>query len=78
MDWRQWIERRPGVLAGKPVFKGTRLSVEFVLERLSDGSTEADMLNAYPTLRPEHIRAALACAAVAVHASPTLVDAATG
>lgn len=59
MDWRPYIEQRPGIMLGKPVIKGTRLTVELLLERLSDGETPADLLDSYPRLRPEHIRAAL-------------------
>jgi uncharacterized protein (DUF433 family) len=72
MNWRDHIEQRPEVLAGKPVFKGTRLSVEMVLERLGDGATEADLLEAYPRLRPEHIRAAQAYAAAALASDETV------
>ncbi len=63
MKWQDYIERRPDVMVGKPVFKGTRLTVELILERLGDGATEADLLDTYPTLRPDHIRAAQAFAA---------------
>jgi len=63
VDWRQFIERKPGVLGGKPVIKGTRISVQLILERLGDGWTEAELLDAYPHLTPEHIRAAQAYAA---------------
>jgi uncharacterized protein (DUF433 family) len=66
MDWHIYIEQRPEVLCGKPVFKGTRLSVQLLLERLADGWTTADLLASFPTLRPEHIQAALACAAEAL------------
>jgi uncharacterized protein (DUF433 family) len=63
MDWREFIESKPDVMTGKPVFKGTRLTVEFVLERLSQGATQEDLLRSYIGLRPEHIQAALAYAA---------------
>lgn len=66
MRWQDYIERRPDVMMGKPVFKGTRLTVEHVLQRLGDGATEADLLDAHPRLRPEHIRAAQAYAADAL------------
>jgi len=66
MDWRQYIEQRPDVMLGKPVIKGTRLTVELILERLSDGDSEADLLDSHPRLRPEHIRAALAFAAASL------------
>jgi uncharacterized protein (DUF433 family) len=59
-------------MLGKPVFKGTRLTVELVLERLADGSTEQDLLQSFPNLRPEHIRAALAYAAAALSSEETL------
>lgn len=58
MNWQDYIEQRPDVLVGKPVFKGTRLAVEFILERLGDGATEDDLLASYPRLTREHIRAA--------------------
>lgn len=66
MRWQDHIERCPDVMLGKPVFKGTRLTVELILERLGDGATDADLLAAYPRLRPEHIRAAQAYAAASL------------
>ncbi len=63
MNWQDYIDRDPEVMLGKPVFKGTRLTVEFVLERLGQGATVEELLDAYVGLRPEHIRAAQAYAA---------------
>jgi uncharacterized protein (DUF433 family) len=63
MDWRQYIEQHPDVMLGKPVIKGTRLTVELILERLGDGWSSADLLEAYPDLRPEHVQAAQSYAA---------------
>jgi len=63
VDWKAYIEQRPDIMLGKPVFKGTRLTVELILERLADGATEENLLASYPRLRPEHIRAAYAYAA---------------
>ena len=57
------IEINPRVLLGKPVVRGTRISVELLLRKLSEGTTEADLLQAYPFLRAEDIKAALAYAA---------------
>ena len=57
------IEQKPEVLCGKPVIKGTRISVELILERLGDGWKEDDLLQSFPQLGPEHIRAAQAYAA---------------
>jgi uncharacterized protein (DUF433 family) len=61
--WDDYIEERKEVMLGKPVFKGTRLTVEFVLTELGGGATPEQLLDAYPTLKPEHIRAALLYAA---------------
>jgi len=63
MKWQNYIERNPRIMLGKPVFKGTRLTVETILEKLGDGVSEEDLLGSYPRLRPEHIRAAQAFAA---------------
>ena len=63
MNWQDYIERDPNVMLGKPVFKGTRLTVEFILERLGQGATSEELLENYEGLRPEHIRAAQAYAA---------------
>jgi uncharacterized protein (DUF433 family) len=63
MDWQSRIELKDDVLAGKPVIKGTRLAVEFVVDLLSQGWNEQDILDNYPTIRAEDIRACLAYAA---------------
>ena len=63
MNWREHIERKPGVMMGKPVIKGTRITVELILERLGDGWSEDDLLEAFPHLAKEHVRAAQAFAA---------------
>ncbi len=52
----------PQVLAGKPVVQGTRLSVEFVVGLLADGWSEAEILENYPNLQRDDIRACLAYA----------------
>lgn len=57
------IEIDPTVMMGKPVIKGTRIPVELIVRKLSEGATEADLLDAYPRLTIEDIRAALAYAA---------------
>ena len=64
--WQDHIEERKDVMLGKPVFKGTRLTVEHVLKELGAGLSERELLDNYPTLRPEHIRAALFYAAAVV------------
>jgi uncharacterized protein (DUF433 family) len=57
------IEIRPDVMLGKPVIRGTRIPVELVLRRLSEGASEDDLLASYPNLAREDIRAAVAFAA---------------
>jgi uncharacterized protein (DUF433 family) len=49
----------PDVLAGKPVVRGTRLSVEFIIGLMADGWSETDILRNYPTLAHEDISACL-------------------
>ncbi|MCC6588298.1 MAG: DUF433 domain-containing protein [Bryobacterales bacterium] len=67
MDWKDRIEVNPEVAYGKPVIRGTRIAVEFVLELLAGGSDEAYILENYPHLRPEDIRACLAFASHLMH-----------
>ena len=49
----------PEVLSGKPVIKGTRMPVYLIVELLGSGMTEKEVLNQYPTLKKEDIKAAL-------------------
>jgi uncharacterized protein (DUF433 family) len=62
MNWRQYITADAAVLVGKPVIKGTRLAVEFILGLIAQGWSEAEILRNYPGLTREQI---LACAAYA-------------
>ncbi len=57
------IEINPEVMLGKPVIRGTRIPVELIIRKLSEGASEADLLDAYPRLTADDIRAALAYAA---------------
>jgi len=57
------IEINPEIMLGKPVIRGTRIPVEPVLRKLAEGATEADLLDAYPSLTKEGIKAALDYAA---------------
>jgi uncharacterized protein (DUF433 family) len=57
------IEINPAVMLGKPVIRGTRIPVELIIRKLSEGATEADLLDAYPRLTRADIQAALAYAA---------------
>ena len=62
MDWREYIHSDPDVLLGKPIVKGTRLSVEFLLGLFSEGWTEEEILANYPTLSSESLKAVFAFA----------------
>jgi uncharacterized protein (DUF433 family) len=57
------IEINPEVMLGKPVIRGTRIPVELIIRKLSEGATEADLLDAYPRLTRADIQAALGYAA---------------
>ncbi|MFB3122736.1 MAG: DUF433 domain-containing protein [Candidatus Binatia bacterium] len=59
----QRISIDPKVMVGKPVIRGTRISVEIILHMLAQGIPEDDILKEYPRLKLEDIRAALAYAA---------------
>lgn len=63
MSWREHIHSDPEILLGKPVVKGTRLSVAFLLQLLAAGWSEHQLLDSYPTLTVEGLRAAFAFAA---------------
>ena len=63
MDWSDRIEVDPKILAGKPIIKGTRLAVEFVLELLSQGWTEAQIIENYDGVVHDDILACLHYAA---------------
>ena len=63
MDWREHIHSDPDILGGKPVIRGSRISVELVLERLSDGWSWDDLLRSYPHISLDQFRAAIAFAA---------------
>lgn len=56
------IEINPRVMMGKPVIRGTRIPVELLLRKISEGATEADLLDAYPRIKRDDIRAAVAYA----------------
>ena len=67
------IEVDPDVMLGKPVIRGTRVPVEIILRKLSEGATEADLLDAYPRLTRDDIRAVLAYAAESIAHETVLV-----
>ena len=67
------IEINPKVMMGKPVIRGSRLTVELILRKLSEGATERDLLEAYPKLTREDIHAAIRYAADTVAHEETII-----
>ena len=63
MTFTDRIEMNPRVMLGKPVIRGTRIPVELILRKLSEGASEVDLLYAYPNLAREDIQAAMRYAA---------------
>ncbi len=57
------IETNPRVMLGKPVIRGTRIPVDLILRKLSEGASETELLDAYPPLTREDIHAAMRYAA---------------
>lgn len=66
MNWQERITIDPNILVGKPVIKGTRLAVEFVIELLAQGWTEEEVLENYPGIAEEDIQACLSYASAAL------------
>ena len=57
------IDRDPAVMAGKPVIKGTMITVELILRELADGKSFSDIIDNFPPLTTDDVRSALAYAA---------------
>jgi uncharacterized protein (DUF433 family) len=62
MNWQGRIVIDPNILTGKPTIKGTRLAVEFIVDLLAQGWTEAEIVKNYPGLNHEDILACLSYA----------------
>ncbi len=67
MNWQDRISVDPKVLVGKPVVKGTRIAVELVVDLMAEGWTQEQILDSYPNLTAEDIRACLAYASEVLH-----------
>ncbi len=65
MDNVSLIVRDPRICGGRPVFRGTRVLLRTILASLAEGDNETTILEAFPTLTREHVRAAIAFAAAA-------------
>lgn len=70
MEWQDRITVDPKVLVGKPVIKGTRISVEFLMELMANGWTQEQILKEHPHLVPDDILAALHYAAEMLSQGP--------
>ncbi len=68
MAWPKRIVLDPAVLTGKPIVRGTRLSVEFIIDLMAEGWSEPDILANYPGLTTKDLRACLAYAAEVLRA----------
>lgn len=71
------IEVNPKIMLGKPVIRGTRITVELVVRKIAEGANEADLLEAYPQLTKADIQAALHYAADTL-AHQEIVEQSTG
>ncbi|WP_072379368.1 DUF433 domain-containing protein [Novosphingobium sp. NDB2Meth1] len=58
MDWRDYIYTNPDIGFGKPIFRGTRIKVEFVLNLLEAGWTQEEIEESYPGIAGSHLQAA--------------------
>ncbi|OGP54035.1 MAG: antitoxin [Deltaproteobacteria bacterium RBG_13_52_11] len=67
------IEVDPKVMLGKPVIRGTRITVELILRKLSEGASEKDLLEVYPKLTRQDIQAAIRYAADTVSHEETII-----
>jgi len=63
MSWQDFLTSDPSVCGGEICAAGTRIPVTVILDNLAEGSTKDQILSSYPSLRPEHVDAALAYAA---------------
>jgi uncharacterized protein (DUF433 family) len=66
MDWQTRITINPDVLVGKPIIKGTRLAVEFIIDLLSQGWSIDEILRNYPGITVVDIQACLSYASAAL------------
>jgi uncharacterized protein (DUF433 family) len=63
MDYNKFITRNPGIMLGKPIIKGTRITVELIMRKLAGGYTLDDLIASYPHINKDQVFAALEYAA---------------
>lgn len=71
MNWRDHIDSNPGVIGGKPKIRGTRIGVALILERLGDGWSVEQLIEAYPNITADQIAACQSMAAELLSAAKT-------
>ena len=71
MDWKERIAIDPTILVGKPVVKGTRLAVEFIIDLMAQGWSEEQILRNYSGLTSEDVHACFAYASAALRNEKT-------
>lgn len=74
MDYSKYIEANPDIMLGKPVVKGTRISVELILKKLSEGASHQQLLEAYPSLTEKNIYAVLSYASEVISNETMLLN----
>ncbi len=74
MHYKDKIAVNPNVMLGKPCIKGTRITVELIIKKLSEGASIDDIIEGYPKLTVEDIRAALAYSADVISREELLVS----
>jgi uncharacterized protein (DUF433 family) len=67
MTWQEYITTDPETVAGKPIVRGTRLAVDFLLGLFASGWSQEQVLASYPQLRAESLQAVFAYAAEVTH-----------
>ena len=72
MNYKKYIERNPEVMLGKPIIKGTRITVELIMRKMASGYTVDEILESYPHLNKEQVMAALEFAADMIANEDTL------
>lgn len=74
VNWQEHISSDQKIMLGKPCFKGTRIPVDLILEKLAFGESEEEILTGYPRLSTDSIRAALLFAVDSVRNDITYAD----
>lgn len=73
-DYRRQFARSRAIIGGETVFKGTRVPLRTILASLADGDSPQVLLKSFPTLTPDHIRAAIAFAAASAGEDLPILD----